>query len=806
MFWKRLLFPCLTLLMLTVKAQVPPDSLVALQANKYPIEKIYFHLDKQAYVAGETIWYKAYIQINQAPSNISTVLCVELLNDSGRVLQKQVLPIINSCAAGNFSIPPDNRQMRATLRAYTRQLQNYGTAFFSQRIIPIYNPSNTKTATRSNRHNQIHFLPEGGNFVATVNNVVAFKAQDGQGYPVDVTGVVTDSRGAEVANFKAEHDGMGSFQLIAIPGERYKATVLFAGETAAVVEPLPEPMVSGATFQVFGSATETYFLVNTETVFNDALRPVSLVAVMNDAVVFKADLPVDRKLVKAFIPVNELPGGLLQLTLFNKDGQPLAERLMYIRKGNMLLSGSWQEQQTSLKPRGKNSYAYTLEDTLNGTFSVSVVDAGSELPNDDQESIFSVLRLKGELNGYVYQPDYYFQSDDAEHQRHLDLVMLTNGWRRFNWEELAQRRLPPLRTKDVGYINLEGVAFNEVSKEPLANAAFLLNIRTKDTSTTMQTITTDSAGHFLLEGMIFQDTASLTFRLANQRRNTRPVIQVTSTPVAGFFPMQTGVYAQPRSPLDFTISKERLNSLYASTLVPFDDRVLTMEAVTVKTRTKSVLQQVEERYIKNPMFNNAASRSLDLVNDATARNYAANIFEFLKARLASVTIRGSGVNYTLNYRNTMSLTGGMLPMALFLNEAQVTSDILATIPASQVALVKVYPQGFIGSAGNSPGGALAIYTREGADVGVAAADASIRYALEGFSPVKEFFSPDYSSMTIKADDIRTTLYWNPYLRTSPSEKTIPFFFYNSDHTKQYRLVLEGMTEDGRLLHVEKIVE
>ena len=95
--------------------------------------------------------------------------------------------------------------------------------------------------------------------------------------------------------------------------------------------------------------------------------------------------------------------------------------------------------------------------------------------------------------------------------------------------------------------------------------------------------------------MIFQDTASLTFRLANQRRNTRPVIQVTSTPVAGFFPMQTGVYAQPRSPLDFTISKERLNSLYASTLVPFDEKVLTMEAITVKAKSKSVLQLVEEQ-------------------------------------------------------------------------------------------------------------------------------------------------------------------------------------------------------------------
>ena len=340
-WFKCILFNAVLLLSQSILAQPSADSLVAYQAEKYPIEKIYFHLDKQAYVAGETIWYKAYIQVNQQASDISTVLCVELLNDSGLVMQKQILPIINSCATGNIQIQPNTRQMRASLRAYTRQLQNYGSAYFSQRIIPIFNPSQATHGNASAHQHQIHFLPEGGNFVSAVNNVIAFKAMNQEGYPVDVTGVVTDSRGAEVANFKSEHDGMGTFQMIAIPGERYKATVLYAGETVPVIEKLPEQMVSGATFQVYASAAETYFLVNTETVFNDMLRPTRLVAVMNDAVVFKAELPVDRKLIKAIIPVNELPGGVLQLTLFNKDQQPLAERLLFLRKGNELLSGSW---------------------------------------------------------------------------------------------------------------------------------------------------------------------------------------------------------------------------------------------------------------------------------------------------------------------------------------------------------------------------------------------------------------------------------------------------------------------------------
>ena len=47
------------------------------------------------------------------------------------------------------------------------------------------------------------------------------------------------------------------------------------------------------------------------------------------------------------------------------------------------------------------------------------------------------MLLASEIKGFVPQPEYFFESDDAAHRRALDLLMLTQGWRRFNWQDMA---------------------------------------------------------------------------------------------------------------------------------------------------------------------------------------------------------------------------------------------------------------------------------------------------------------------------------------------------------------------------------
>ena len=79
--------------------------------------------------------------------------------------------------------------------------------------------------------------------------------------------------------------------------------------------------------------------------------------------------------------------------------------------------------------------------------------------------------------------------------------------------------------------------------------------------------------------------------------------------------------------------------------------------------------------------------------------------------------------------------------------------------------------------------------------------------IMGYSAIKEFYSPDYATLTDKdaGSDYRTTLYWNPSIYLDKSKRRIRVQFYNNDITKRFRLILEGINADGKLIHVEKEV-
>jgi hypothetical protein len=136
-------------------------------------------------------------------------------------------------------------------------------------------------------------------------------------------------------------------------------------------------------------------------------------------------------------------------------------------------------------------------------------------------------------------------------------------------------------------------------------------------------------------------------------------------------------------------------------------------------------------------------------------------------------------------------------------------EIRSMVSVPNIAMVKVFRPGAMMSLGGGAGGTVAIYTRKGGD---RVSDPSVKgleqARLIGYSPVKEFYSPDYLQKTEFDDveDIRTTLYWNPFILTDKNSKKTSINFYNSDITKKIRVVLEGFNAEGKLTRVEKVIE
>ena len=231
-----------------------------------------------------------------------------------------------------------------------------------------------------------------------------------------------------------------------------------------------------------------------------------------------------------------------------------------------------------------------------------------------------------------------------------------------------------------------------------------------------------------------------------------------------------------------------------------------MQGITLKVKKKSAIQELEEKYASG-LFSGFSERTIDLTNtkELMAQD---NIFDYLQFRVPGINVLKDGLDYGIYYRQTTSIsTLGMIPMTLYLNEMETDASVIATIQASDIAMVKVFSS-FVGATGGGAGGALAIYTKKGADIYNNSLSIVDQVKYNGFSVVKEFYAPVYKvepSPATKTDN-RITLDWRPNIFVNSVDPKIGFSFYNNDRSKKFRVVVEGMTNTGKLIWIEKTFE
>jgi hypothetical protein len=200
-----------------------------------------------------------------------------------------------------------------------------------------------------------------------------------------------------------------------------------------------------------------------------------------------------------------------------------------------------------------------------------------------------------------------------------------------------------------------------------------------------------------------------------------------------------------------------------------------------------------------------SAKTLDLINEPP--NPGGNILDYLQGQVPGLLISiGMNGEYSIQASRVLSLTM-MPPVRLFLNEQPVTIDFYKGIRATDVALVKFYPPGMGGALPNvGIGAALVIYTKKPTDVKDSDIGAMSQFYYYGYMPVKDFTN-DYLQKNASAVSHRNTIYWNPNLVPEEGQPSLyKIRFKNSETAKRMKLVVEGFTLDGRLLHFEKMIE
>jgi hypothetical protein len=795
------------------------DSLLNKISTEYRQEKLHLHFDRPVYNPGETIWFKAYIFAAGIPSEISKTLYAELLDAGGNVIERKIMPVVLSGAASSFDIPAGINGTKVFVRAYTKWMLNFDSTLIYTKAIHLTSINNKKIPVQVTGSTFasaisplvfIQFFPEGGDLVQGIESRVAFKATDAAGMPVNIKGDIVDSKRKKITSFTAAHDGMGDFLLQPAGDERYIAIWKDPADiNHETLLNFAKP--TGVTLQLNRNPVQVAFSVKRPSGKPSPYPYVYLVAQMNGIMLYSAKVIINRSsVINNVIPTETFPAGVMQVTLFTPDARPVAERLIFINQADHSFITNVNAAPSDTGKRKKNVIEIDVPDTLLSNLSVAVTDADLTAMHTD-DNIFSRVLLTSDIRGYVHNPAWYFSNNSDSLASHLDLVMMTNGWRRFKWEDILAGKWPALRYMPENYLSFEGQATGLKEKQ-LLNKELNIIIAHKNGNRQILNTSVQPDGKFILPEMVFYDTAKFFYQFnkdKNKALTSRAKFSIKNNLLtdALYFKAESSLLKNTGK-VDTAIVRKN-EEVYRQLTEQEIRKIKTLKPVVIKVRKKSIEQIKDEEYTSG-FFSGGNSRILLPENDR-AFLFSQDVFTFLSSRIP-LSRMNQFSNYPLAMSQHIDVFGDSIPQSrqrnesmswrgngvkiYYLNEMQVSEQDLRMIPMNNVAMIKIFDSPFFGS-----GGSIAVYLKKGLSNPIGLGSFNVR----GYDAAKEFYSPDYSNNTFPDADYRITLFWNPFIITDKNNRRISLTFYNNDITKKMKVTIEGCNENGQLTRVEKVL-
>jgi hypothetical protein len=437
---KLLIFIVCCFLWHMAEAQISPAEQIAQKightASGTPQTLVYLQTSKGIFQRGEQIWFKAYVMDPQswAPSALDTTLYVQLRSaDSARVVSEEKILIDNGFASGYIATGntlPGNDYLLAAFTANSILKDTAEFKAFRRLKIAAAHSSSPPTPSVVTDPTRLAFFPEGGNLVSDIPNVVAFKASTTGGLPVQVDATFLEN-GRQVMNLSTNKLGMGKFEFT--PKSSAEYTVQLA--QSRQIYPLPHAMPAGLVLHLLEKTEDRFtFLLTKNRQSSYEQLYVSAQSRGIVCAVYQGKMTGDS--LRFSLPANKLPTGIVQVTVYDQALRPLAERLIYAHSGKDLVTQVTLSR-TTFRPKDKVKINIKVTDPT-GTpvaahLGVSVYDSFYQNPAD-RLNIVSYTQLHSQIRGAIPNPDYYFDPGNKDRDQAMDLLLLTQGWRRYIWD------------------------------------------------------------------------------------------------------------------------------------------------------------------------------------------------------------------------------------------------------------------------------------------------------------------------------------------------------------------------------------
>jgi hypothetical protein len=857
----------------TLWAQSSWDSLPKFKT--IPQEKIYLHFDKPYYVAGDRMWFRAYLvdaNTHRADS-ASRVMYVELISGTDSLVQRIKIPYWKGMFAGSILLNETLPEGTYTVRAYTNWMRNVGEDFFFQQSFHIANSitsqitssiryefidaqkviatirflmrdtplENTKftytlnlkgkqqrqqvattttngeiTIVYNPRQIELHkptlkvqydegmshyerifvlpakddfdiqFFAEGGRFVSGVGNCIAFKAVAPNGLSVDVSGKVFDKNNKQVAVLTTSYLGMGKFYLFPESGQSYYALV----KNASGVEKRVElPVVDTEKNALELTTRNGKVIVGLKGVFKDSL----LLIGHSRGSIFYSSLLKKGKPVS--FKTTDLRPGIVSFVLLDKNKKPLSERLFFIFPSDK----KELEVQSDKNLYGKRDsvnlrFFITKNDVpVEGNFSVSITDANDVRIDSTAATILSGLLLSSDLKGYVENPGAYFNGILTNAAEKIDLLMLTQGWKRFDVGQVLSGK-----KQNAPYFMEKGQAITGKVTTGLLNrpekGVMVSMLAPSANLFDMQT--TDADGRFAFSGFAAPDSTQFTIQ-AKRKKGLKNAVEIHIDKDS--FPAIQEEIVIPDKPMllpETQLEAASQKFIYENGMLNFnlqelvvyghrsvDPEIYADPNYFGSIETYSLQGEPLRRYDNQPLSN-----LLKMLPGMTSWDENRTL---QYSQLAAYALEGE-VNedpgphfawndniYTYNeVQNVQTNTLESVQVLRSMNPLRRQID-----PLDDILIVLNFKKGYTLYSSPKPP------TIE-------------HYMPLGYAYQAEFYQPKYDVEQVKnspVPDLRTTIAWIPELKTD-AEGNANCWFYTADRPAAYNITIEGIDNGGSVYY------
>ncbi|MES2278724.1 MAG: MG2 domain-containing protein [Bacteroidota bacterium] len=637
----------------------------------------------------------------------------------------------------------------------------------------------------------VQFFPEGGSTVNGLRGKMGFKATGADGLGVDIKGVIKDNANTDIARLGTAHFGMGYVVFAPEAGKTYKAVITLPDGSESTVA-LPVAADKGYTLSVTGNDPANLMMKigASQDIVDKGDNEISVVAQQNGKVYYAAKTKITKASFAAMIPKNRFPSGIVQFTLFSATGEPLNERVVFIQNPDLLkLAVSSEKQSYATRQKVKlNLLAKDAGDKpVVGSFSVSVTDE-TKVPVDEasETTILSHLLLSSDIKGYIEKPNYYFTNPSEQTQAELDALMLTQGYRRFAWKQILNDVFPAQAFKPEQSLTISGTIKTSGGK-PVPKAK--VTLFTTKGGFFMQDSVADDQGRFAFKNLIFKDSVRFIVqaRTAKDGKNVEIELNSVGVPPVTKNKNAPDIEVSTSSVLSNYLQNSK-NQYQEQLKYGLGNHVTALKEVVITEKKKSV--------IENSNNLNGAGNA-DQVIKSDQLSTCPTLEMCLNGRASFVTFR-AGLAYSTRSPNT--------PMLIVLDGMSMSEDFtLDDISPSDVESVEVLRTiAYTGIYGMRGGGGVLVITtkRGGSDTDFKRyAPGIVTYAPKGYYRSREFYAPKYDDPKTNANvgDLRTTIFWKPNIVTD-KDGNASVEFFNADGKGNYRVVIEGIDNDGNLGH------